>query len=388
MKRLAVLGSTGSIGVQTLNVVDNLENEWDIIALSANTNIDLLEKQARKYKPDYVVIMHENLQKELKYRLKEQDVDVLCGVEGLEFVSGDIEVDIVVNALVGAAGLKPTMAALRSGNKLALANKESLVIGGEIINKYRKEKDITILPIDSEHNAIFQILEGHHTEEICNILLTASGGPFRKYSYEQLKGVTVEQALDHPNWDMGGKITIDSATMMNKGLEVIEAHWLFNIPYDKINVVVHPESIVHSMVEFVDSSIMAEMGAADMRIPIQYVLTYPERKDRRNNKLDLFEVGQLNFQKPDIVKFPSLNLAYQAGKMGGSMPAVLNAANEIAVSAFLKNKISFLDIPYVIEKVMDVHENIINPSLDELYQIDFWARKAAEEVMLFDVNNN
>lgn len=386
MKKIVILGSTGSIGTQTLDVVDHL-NDWSVVGLSANTSIDLLEHQAKKYKPEFVVIMNEELKKELEYRLKDLETNVLSGIKGLEYLAGEVDVDLVVNSLVGAAGLKPTMAALNSGNNLGLANKESLVIGGEIIEGYINNTQNKILPIDSEHNAIFQILEGHHYKEIDNLILTASGGPFRNYSFEDLKNVTVKQALDHPNWDMGGKITIDSATMMNKGLEVIEAHWLFKQPYDKINVVIHPESIIHSMVEFVDNSIIAELGVADMRIPIQYVLTYPERIPGKSRRLNLYEVGQLNFQTPDFEKFPALKLAYQAGREGGTMPAVLNAANEIAVSGFLNKKLSFLDIPYIIEKVMERHQNTNNPSLDEIYQTDEWARYYAKEVISV-VNNN
>ncbi|MFP4016135.1 MAG: 1-deoxy-D-xylulose-5-phosphate reductoisomerase [Halanaerobiales bacterium] len=379
MKKIVVLGSTGSIGTQTLEVIDHLNGEWDVLGLTANNNLDLLAKQAAKYKPDYLVIGNEELKSELEYRVKDMNIKVLTGDTGLEYLAGALELDLVINALVGAAGLTPTMAALKSGNKLGLANKESLVVGGEIIEKYRKES--TILPVDSEHNAIFQLLDGHSSEEIERIILTASGGPFRNYSIEELKNVTVEQALDHPNWDMGGKITIDSATMMNKGLEVIEAHWLFKQPYDKISVVVHPESIIHSMVEFKDQSITAELGVADMRIPIQYVLTYPDRKYGQSKRLDLLEVAQLNFQPPDFDRFPALGLAFQAGRQGGTMPAVLNAANEIAVSNFLKRNISFLKIPHIIERVMEKHDNISSPSLDDIYQVDKWARCYTEEVV-------
>lgn len=385
MKKLVLLGSTGSIGTQTLEVIDKFNNEWEVLGLAANTNIDLLEKQARKYKPRYLGIMNENLKKELEYRLDDLNIKVLFGESALEFLAGEIESDLVINSVVGAAGLKPTIAALKAGNKLGLANKESLVIGGEII--YKQYSDSKILPIDSEHNAIFQILENHSEKEVENIILTASGGPFRNFSKENLRRVTVKQALKHPNWDMGGKITIDSATLMNKGLEVIEAHWLFKKAYDKIKVIVHPESIIHSMVEFIDGSIMAEMGIADMRIPIQYVLTYPERVKSNDRKLDLYNISQLNFAAPEFDKFPALRLAYQAGKAGGTMAVVLNAANEIAVSAFLDKKISFLEIPNLIEKVMNKHENIFNPSLMDIYQVDEWARNIARGVMSLVDNN-
>ncbi|MFP4660972.1 MAG: 1-deoxy-D-xylulose-5-phosphate reductoisomerase [Halanaerobiales bacterium] len=385
MKKIVILGSTGSIGTQTLEVIDHLKGQWKVLGLTANNNINLLEKQALKYRPEFLVIGNEELKSELEYRVRDMDIKVLTGDKGLEYLSGGLQLDLVINALVGAVGLKPTMAALKSGNVLGLANKESLVVGGEIIEEYREGSKI--LPVDSEHNAIFQLLEGHSSEEVERIILTASGGPFRNYSYEELKNVTVQQALDHPNWDMGGKITIDSATMMNKGLEVIEAHWLFKQPYDKISVVVHPESIIHSMVEFKDQSITAELGVADMRIPIQYVLTYPDRKNGQSKRLDLLEVSQLNFQEPDFDKFPALKLAFQVGRQGGTMPAVMNAANEIAVSHFLNRDLSFLAIPRIIEQVMEKHNNINKPSLDDIYQVDKWARCYTEEVVSL-VNSN
>lgn len=389
MKKLVLLGSTGSIGTQTLDVIDHLDGQWEVAGLSANTSIDLLEKQANKYLPDYVVIMNDKLAKELEYRLENIKTEVLSGEKGLIYLAGELESDIVINALVGAAGLKPTMAALRAGRQLGLANKESMVIGGEIIYKYlmRKNNSVPhILPIDSEHNAIFQLLSGHNHDDVRNILLTASGGPFRNHSVQQIEKVTVEQALNHPNWDMGGKITIDSATLMNKGLEVIEAHWLFKQPYDKIKVVIHPESIIHSMVETIDGSILAELGVADMRIPIQFVLTYPERKQGKSKYLNLYEIGQLNFQQPDFDKFPALKLAYEAGKMGGTMPVVLNGANEVAVASFMKNKLSFTDIPVIIDRVMNLHNNILDPDLEDIYQIDRWTRSRTREVINDVVN--
>ena len=351
MKKIILLGSTGSIGTQTLDVIDSFAGEWEVLALSANSNIDLLEKQARKYRPLYLAIGNNKLKEELEYRLGDLDIKVLSGDEGLEFLAGELEADLVINSIVGAAGLKPTIAALKAGIKLGLANKESLVIGGEIIEGHFSDR--VILPIDSEHNAVFQLLDGKEAAEVENIILTASGGPFRNYPLDKLDKVTVEEALKHPNWDMGGKITIDSATMMNKGLEVIEARWLFKQSYDKIKVIIHPESIIHSMVEFVDGSILAEMSLPDMRLPIQYVLTYPERRPSKRERLDLASLGQLNFQEPDYEKFPALRLAYEAGRAGGTMPVVLNGANEIAVAAFLERKIPFTMIPELIEKVMD-----------------------------------
>ncbi|MDI3546589.1 MAG: 1-deoxy-D-xylulose-5-phosphate reductoisomerase [Halanaerobiales bacterium] len=382
MKKLVLLGSTGSIGTQTLEVVDFLAGEWEVIGLTANKNIDLLEEQARKYRPSYLVVMYESLARELEYRLADQRVNILLGLEGLEYLAGLPEADLVINALVGAVGLRPTVAALKAGNKVGLANKESLVIGGELINKYLEENDDFILPIDSEHNALFQILSGHHRDEIKEIILTASGGPFLNLPREGLKDVSVEEALNHPNWNMGCRISIDSATLMNKGLEVIEAHWLFKQPYDKIRVVIHPESIIHSMVEFIDKSIMAELGVADMRIPIQHVLTYPERKWGIGKSLNLLELGKLTFRAPDLEKFPALGLAYAAGREGGSLSVVLNAANEIAVEGFLNKKIPFTDIPRIVEKTMDLHETVAHPDLDEIYEIDKWARRMAEEVLV------
>ncbi|MCG8514283.1 MAG: 1-deoxy-D-xylulose-5-phosphate reductoisomerase [Halanaerobiales bacterium] len=377
MKRLVLLGSTGSIGTQTLSVLDHLAEEWEVVGLSAHTNIDLLEKQAHRYQPTYLAVMNETLAKELEYRLTDLPVQVLTGMEGINYLAGEVAADLVINALVGAVGLKPTITALKAGHRLGLANKESLVIGGEIVQEYLAQ----ILPIDSEHNAIFQVLAGHNRLDVQNIILTASGGPFRTLPLEEFDRITVADALHHPNWEMGGKITIDSATLMNKGLEVIEAHWLFKQPYQKIKVIVHPESIIHSMVEFIDRSIMAELGVADMRIPIQYVLTYPERKKSPAGRLDLLQFGQLNFQEPDLKRFPALRLAYQAGQAGGTMPVVLNAANEIAVAAFLQQKIPFRVIPALIEKVLERHNNKSRPGLGEILQADRWARDETEEVM-------
>ncbi|QTL98420.1 1-deoxy-D-xylulose-5-phosphate reductoisomerase [Iocasia frigidifontis] len=381
MKRIIILGSTGSIGTQTLEVIEHLSDDWNVIGLTANTNIDLLEKQANKYKPEFLVVMDEYHAKKLKNRLADQAVEVLSGPAGLNYLAGQVESDLLINALVGAVGLAPTVAALEKGSRIGLANKETLVIGGQIIEKYLSNPLNKILPIDSEHNAVFQLLAGHKEKEIAKIILTASGGPFLNLEKDRLETVTVKEALNHPNWDMGGKITIDSATMMNKGLEVIEAHYLFKQPYDKIKVVIHPESIVHSMVEFIDSSIMAELGVADMRIPIQNILTYPERVSSLGKNLDLFTVGALNFEEPDFEKFPALGLAYTAGKEGGSLPVILNAANEVAVMGFLANKIRFTDITYIVEKVMDSYERKDNPLLEEIYMIDKEAREMAEGVM-------
>ncbi|MFW5976703.1 MAG: 1-deoxy-D-xylulose-5-phosphate reductoisomerase [Bacillota bacterium] len=380
MNNLVLLGSTGSIGTQTLEVIDQLKN-WNIIALTANTNINLLEKQAKKYLPDYVVIMKKDLALKLEKRLKKYQIKVLTGPEALKEVAGLSNADLVINALVGAAGLGPSLAALKSKNKLGLANKESMVIGGKLINNIIKSNKTSILPIDSEHNAIFQILNDQKNNQVKNIWLTASGGPFLNLSYDELKTVSVEEALDHPNWDMGDKITIDSATLMNKGLEVIEAHWLFQQNYDKIKVVIHPESIIHSLVEFVDNSWEAELGASDMKIPIQFVLSYPDKINGIGEEMNIFKIKQMNFSRPDKDKFPCLDLAFSAGEIGGSMPVVLNAANEVAVDAFLNYKISFNQIPEIIEKVMEKHSKMNKFTLEDIFNIDDWTRRKAEEVV-------
>jgi len=380
LKKIVILGSTGSIGTQTLQVIEFLTQKWEITALTANKNVDLLAKQAKKYNVKFAVIRDESLALRLKKQLKDTNTEVLTGNRNLEYVASLSDTDLVVNAIVGAAGLKPSIAALKSGNLLGLANKESMVIGGRIINKIIKSNDSEILPIDSEHNAIFQIIKDHNKKDIKKILITASGGPFLKLPIEKLQDVTVKEALNHPNWDMGNKITIDSATMMNKGLEVIEAHWLFEQPYAKIKAVIHPESIIHSMVEFKDNAISAEMGVSDMRLPIQNVLTYPNRYKSSVKELDLYNVGKLNFLRPDLDKFPALKLAYEAGKEGGSFPAVLNAANEVAVSLFLQKEISYVQIPQLIENVMNKHKKITNPEVSELFSIDKWSRDIAREV--------
>lgn len=388
MKDLVLLGATGSIGTQTLDVIDYLNNDWNIKALSAHTSIDMLERQIRKYKPEFAVVTDDKSATKLKKRLNNINTEVLKGIDGMKYAASLTDIDLVINAVVGAAGLEPSLAALKAGNKLGLANKESLVIGGHLIEKELQRQDAEILPIDSEHNAVFQLITDHNNDDVENILLTASGGPFYDLSREKLSQVTREDALDHPNWDMGNKITIDSATMMNKGLEVIEAHWLFGTSYDNIKVVVHPESIIHSMVELKDKTIMAEMGTADMRTPILNVLSYPERTKGPAENLDLFAVSQLNFLPPDFDKFPALKLAYEAGREGGSMPVVLNAANEIVVRQFLLEKISFNRIPIIIEKVMNKHELIKEPSLDEVLKVDQWARREAKEAVYNDYDNS
>ena len=379
MKKISVLGSTGSVGTQTLEVIDYLEDEWEVIALSAYSNIKLLEQQIKKFKPKYAVVIENKSAALLKDRLANYSTEILNGKDKLEEIASFSELDLVINSIVGAAGLRPSISALKEGHVLGLANKESLVIGGHLISEIIENNDSYILPIDSEHNAIFHLLEAKEVREIKNVLLTASGGPFINKSKKEMSKVTVEEALDHPNWNMGHKITIDSATMMNKGLEVIEAHWLFDMDYSNIKVVIHPESIIHSMVEFCDNSIAAELGVPDMKTPIQSVLTYPEKRESKVQELNLFELGQLNFQKPEFNKFSNLKLAYDAGKKGGSMPIVLNAANEVAVKKFLDKKISFLEITKVIEKTLAKHKLVDFPNLEDIMKIDRWARKTAKE---------
>ena len=379
MKRIAILGSTGSIGTQTLDVVE--QGGFEVVALTANSSIDTLAEQALKFDSKFVVIMNPDLVDELKYKLKDSNIEVLQGMEGLIQVATHSDVELVVNSLVGAVGVRPTLEAIGAGKNIALANKETLVTAGELVMSEAEKHRVQILPIDSEHNALFQAMVGEDRKSISRLILTASGGPFRTYSKDDLEGVTREQALDHPNWDMGGKITIDSATLMNKGLEVIEAHWLFGIDYDYIDVVVHPQSVVHSLVEYVDSSVLAELGEPDMRVPIQYALTYPARRTNQLEKLDLVKIGQLTFEEPKRDLFPCLDLAYRAGKRGGTLPAVMNAANEVAVAKFLKEELTFLEIPQLIKKVMDNHKVIDSPDLEQILEADKWARKQAERMM-------
>ncbi len=379
MKKIGILGSTGSIGTQTLDVVD--ECGFEVIALTANSRVDLLAEQALKYHPELVVLMNPDSLDELEYKLKGQNIKVLSGMEGLLQIVNHPEIDLIVNALVGAVGVRPTLEAIRSGKDIALANKETLVTAGELVMAEAAKHEVQILPVDSEHNALFQALQGEEVKWVSRLILTASGGPFRRYTAEDLEQVTPTQALKHPNWDMGGKITIDSATLMNKGLEVIEAHWLFGIDYDHIDVVVHPQSIIHSLVEFHDSSILAELGLPDMRIPIQYALTYPEREKNRLERLDLVKVAQLTFEEPKKELFPCLDLAYRAGRRGGTLPAVMNAANEVAVAKFMQGKITFQEIPDYITRIMNRHQVIDSPDLEEILAADNWARGETERMV-------
>lgn len=376
MKKIVILGSTGSIGTQTLDLVRR-DDDLKVIGLTAHSNIDLLEEQITLFKPEVVCVMIEEKAKKLRNRLIQKGIEteVVSGKDGLVTVATLEEAEVVVTAVVGMVGLIPTIEAIRKKKTIALANKETLVTAGDLVMRLAREHGVDILPVDSEHSAIFQCLRGNDHHAISKLILTASGGPFRTYTEEALKEVTVEQALKHPNWVMGSKITIDSATLMNKGLEVIEAKYLFNVSVDQIDVVVHKESIIHSMVEYRDGSTMAQLGQPDMRHPIAYALYYPERKEVDYIKpLKLSEIKSLSFEEPRKKAFPCLQLAYDALTIGGTMPAVLNAANEVVVEAFLNKQISFMQIPEIIHKVMDNHICISNPTLDEILACDEWAR--------------
>ena len=372
-KKISILGSTGSIGMQTLEAARNLPN-ITITALCAHSNIDLLEKQIFEFKPEIAAVMDEEAGEKLKNRIKSK-TEILTGLSGVMSTVLEIQADMIVNAIVGSAGLMPTIAAISAKRDVALANKESLVAGGELaIFRESKENGVNIIPVDSEHSAIFQCLYGNNKNKISKIYLTASGGPFRGMKKEQLSKVTVDDALKHPNWKMGPKITIDSATMMNKGLEVIEAKWLFDIPLEKIEVLVHPQSIIHSMVEFEDGSVMAQLGMPDMRIPIQYALTFPERKSNNFAKINFLKNNNLTFEPPDTDVFECLEIAITAAKIGGTMPAVMNMANECAVSLFLNRMINFTDIPVIIRKAMDAYNVKYNFSLDDVMEAEDWTR--------------
>ena len=378
MKNVVILGSTGSIGRNALSVLSNFADRFSVFGLSANTNMDLLKEQIKKFKPKKVVIGDEESFQNFK---EENGSEILFGMEGLKKLCSDPEVDLVINALVGSVGLLPSFEAIESEKNLAIANKESLVMAGELLTRKAKEKNINILPIDSEHSAILQCLLSGKKNEVKRLILTASGGPFLKRKKKDWKNIKVEEALSHPTWEMGKKIPVDSATLMNKGLEVIEAHWLFDMPADKIAVLIHPQSIVHSMVEFVDGSLIAQMSIPDMRIPIQYALFYPERLPTNNRPLDLAQIKTLSFFEPDPKKFPCLEICYQALEMGGTAPAVLSASNEIAVKAFLGEKISFVDICKIIKKILKKHEVVENPNLDDILNADRWGREEANRII-------
>lgn len=380
MKNIAVLGSTGSIGTQTLDVVRMHPDRLHVEVLAANSSDELLEAQIKEFQPKLAVLHDAAAYKRLKERYT-GNTELACGEEGLVAGAVDDSVDTVVTSLMGFAGLRPTMAAIEAGKNIALANKETLVVAGELVMKRAAEKGISIMPIDSEHGALFQCLQGEDRTKVDKLLITASGGPFRGMKKEQLKNVSVAQCLSHPTWNMGRKITIDSASLMNKGLEVIEAKQLYGVSYDQIQVVVHPQSIVHSMVQYVDGSIIAQLASTDMRLPIQYALTYPERLACPAPKLDFWQMKDLTFEKPDTDTFRGLALAYEAGRIGGSMPCVMNAANEVAVDAFLRERIGFLDIYDIIEEAMQSHITIIEPSLDELFEVDAKIRRQVKELI-------
>jgi 1-deoxy-D-xylulose-5-phosphate reductoisomerase len=381
MKRLAILGSTGSIGVNTLDVVSQFPERFEVIGLSAGHNIQLLKQQIQQFQPKVVSVLNKELSNALQRELPSTTVEILHGVEGLIQVATHPEVDQVISALVGAVGLIPTLSAIKTQKSIAMANKESLVMAGEIIMEEAKKNHVQILPVDSEHSAIFQSLLGHQKEDVHRLILTASGGPFLNLPMAKLHEVTVKDTLNHPRWEMGKKITIDSASLMNKGLEVIEAHWLFNIPVEKIDVQIHPQSIVHSMVEYIDGSIVAQMGITDMRIPISYALSYPQRLHLNLPPLDLSKKGGLTFFLPDPERFPCLKLAYQSIKIGGTMPTILNAANELAVNAFLEGSIKFTDVPLLIQRVMEGQEVKSAHTIEDILRADQWARERSKAIL-------
>ena len=381
MKKLGILGSTGSIGVSTLEIVAAHPDRFRVVALTAGSNLELLKSQIEAFSPAMVAVASEESARQLKKMLPSRRPDIQFGVPGLITAATVSDIDMVVAAIVGAAGLVPTAAALKAGKDVALANKETLVTAGRLIMELVAEKGVRLLPVDSEHSAVFQSLQGHRSVDVERIILTASGGPFLNYPLNKLSTVTVADALNHPNWSMGKKISIDSATMMNKGLEVIEARWLFDMPAEKIAVNIHPQSIIHSMVEYRDGCVMAQLGVPDMKAPIAYALTYPERVATGVSPLDLTTLSGLSFSKPDTDRFPSLGLAYQALQGGESLPAVMNAANEVAVEAFLTGRIRFTEIPVVIEKTMAAHDPGTFLSFEDVLFADRWGRAKAREIL-------
>ena len=369
MKKIAILGSTGSIGTQTLDIVRE-QKDIEVVALAAGSNITLLEQQIREFSPKLVCVFKEEAAEALKIKIADTDTKVVSKMEGLIEVAVHPESEILVTAIVGMMGIRPTVAAIKAGKKIALANKETLVTAGHIIIPLAKEYHVPILPVDSEHSAIFQSLQGGQRKALHKILLTASGGPFRGKKREELTGIQVEDALKHPNWEMGQKITIDSSTMVNKGLEVIEAKWLFDVSVDQIQVVVQPQSIIHSMVEYEDGAVIAQLGTPDMKLPIQYALYYPERRYLPGDRLDFSTLSQITFEKPDMETFYGLKLAYEAGRKGGSLPTVFNAANERAVAMFLGRQIAYLEIPEIISACMENHKNIADPTVEEILKTE------------------
>ena len=380
MKNISLLGSTGSIGKQTLEVAAANPDKMKIRVLAAHTSDTILEEQIRAVEPDFAVLTDKEAAARLKARYHGK-TEILAGEEGLLAAATYSEVDTVLASMVGYAGLRPTMAAINCGKNIALANKETLVAAGSLVMEAVAKNNVSLTPVDSEHSAIFQALQGGKEDEVKRLLITASGGPFRGKKRSELETVTLAQCLNHPNWSMGKKITVDSSTLANKGLEVIEAHWLFNMPYEKIDVVVHPQSIIHSLVEFCDGSVIAQLGEPDMRLPIQYALSYPCRYHKAFDQLDLIKAGTLTFEAPNMEAFPSLRIAIDCGKAGGTLPCVFNAANEEAVYAFLDNKIKYLDIPYITEKVASLHKNIAVPCIEDIERADAEARAAAQSII-------
>ena len=385
MRALTILGSTGSIGTQTLEVVENLPGEFRVVALTANRNIELLAHQARRFEVEAVALADPTGADELRERLAGSGIAIHSGRAGLLEIAGRDDIDLCLNGLVGGGGMAPTMAALEAGVDVALSNKESLVMAGALITALQQEKGARLLPIDSEHSAIWQCLAGEDRSQIRRLVLTGSGGPFRTWPLEDMSQVTREQALRHPNWDMGPKVTIDSATMMNKGLEVIEARWLYDMPPERIDIVIHPQSIIHSMVEFVDGSIKAQLGVPDMKIPIQYALAYPDHRPADWPRLDLAAIGELTFEEPDLEKFPCITLAYDALRRGGSAPAALNLANDLAVQAFLDDQLAFAAIPRVLERVLSEHPFIETPTLADLEELEAWTERYVSKTLSSEV---
>ncbi len=377
MKNICILGSTGSIGTQTLDIV-RANQDLNVVAIAAGSNIKKLEMQIREFHPQLVCVYNEEAAGKLKTAVADLDVKVTAGMEGLIEAAVYDSAEIVVTAFVGMIGIRPTLEAMKAGKDIALANKETLVTAGHLVMKAAEEYGVKILPVDSEHSAIFQSLNGENKKEIDKILLTASGGPFRGKTREQMKNVQVEDALKHPNWSMGQKITIDSATMVNKGLEVIEAKWLFDVDIDRVQAVVQPQSIIHSMVQFKDGAVMAQLGTPDMKLPIQYALYYPERRYLAGERLDFAKIGRITFENPDLDNFTGLKMAYEAGRMGGSMPTVFNAANEKAVAKFLDRKIGFLEITDIIRYCMENHHPVEDPTVEQILEIEQWVYELIE----------
>ncbi len=380
MKKIALLGSTGSIGTSTLEVVDQHPEAFQVVAMAAGTSVSTLASQVARYRPEIVSVASEELARTLRDELGSAvKTEIVYGEAGLMQVASHPSADFVMTAVVGSAGVAPTLAAIEAGKTIGLANKETLVSAGHIVIEAARKRGVTIIPVDSEHSAIFQCLQGERRSDVSRIILTASGGSFRDRSRDELVGVTVREALSHPNWNMGAKVTIDSATMMNKGFEVIEAHWLFDMPYEQIECVLHYESVVHSMVEYKDRAVMAQLGTPDMKVPIQYALSYPGRLPLATETLDLARWGTLHFAPMDFERYPMLKLAYECGKTGGTLPAVLNAANEVAVARFLQGEIPFLAIEEIVQRVCDSHRVEANPSLEAIFAADEWAREQASQ---------